>query len=448
MREVISNHKVHSSRRNTVWVATTSVICSLLFIGIAIAATNTFNSQQVESGSRTGNVSAVSDTTASGSSAVRFGQSQTGSCPVASRLTITSANQAEYPTYSLGTQVYVPGGPDPWRDGTDTLGGCFPGADNTGVPAGTTLGNYVASLPARNVDAGHLNDNFYYTSEGTCYIKAPNTVIENQDINCSLRIRSKNVQIKNSLIHGIIYVDTDWCEDTGNGTSSFVLTDSTVINPSAYGGRTVGLCDYTITRSKLYGGPSVASCSNCTIQDSYMYLDDSSADELYGIMHNSVVRVGPKANLIHNTIQCHIKFYENTGVTNDPTEESGCSANQTAYSHDGLVPYDSTIKRNFYMSTSGSYCAWGGSTSGESNLNDGVHDLRFIENIFQRKRSPVYNGTTNTIGYYTGENCGGYGPIANFYDRTGNVWQCNRWDNGAELVSPISNPVRATNISC
>lgn len=452
MRETLQGKTVPTDRRHAIWAAAISITCSLLLVGVAIAATNTFSSQQAESGTRIGSVGTISDTTASGSSAVRFGQSQeVGSCPVPQRLTITSGNQAEYPNYSLGTQVYIPGGPDPWRDGTDTLGGCFPGPDNTGVPAGTTLANYVASLPARNVDAGHLNDNFYYTSEGTCYIKAPNTVIENQQVNCNLRIRSKNVQIKNSFVQGTIYIDTDWCEGSGHamaGTSSLIMTDSTVYNPSPYGGRTVGMCDYTVTRSKLYGGPSVASCTNCTVQDSYMYLDDSSADELYGIMHNSVIRVGPRANLIHNTFQCHIKYYENTGATNDPTEESGCSANQTAYSHDGLVPYDSTIKRNFYMSTSGSYCAWGGSTSGENNLSDGVHDIRFIENIFQRKRSPVVNATQGTIGYYTGVNCGGFGPIANFYDRTGNIWQCNRWDNGAELTSPLANPVRATNISC
>jgi hypothetical protein len=178
-----------------------------------------------------------------------------------------------------------------------------------------------------------------------------------------------------------------------------------------------------------------------------MYLDDSSADATNGIQHNSVVRVGANANLIHNTMQCHIKSYDNTGTTSDPTESSGCSANQTAYSHDGLVPHNSTLKRNFYMSTSGGYCAWGGSTSGENNLSDGVHDLKFIENIFQRKNLKHLNATSGAITN-TGTNCGVFGPVANFYDRTGNVWQCNRWDNGAEFVSPLSNPVRATNISC
>lgn len=428
-------------------VALVSLVGSVFLASVVAAATNIYSSREGEVGTRSGNVSLAVDTTASGGSAIKFGQSAVGTCPVPSKLTITSGNQASYPAYSVGTQVYVPDGPDPWQDGTDTLGGCFAGPSNTGVPAGTTLGNYVATLPARNVDAGHLNDNFYYTSENTCYIKAPNTVIENMNVNCSLRIRSLNVQIKNSFVNGVIFIDDTWCAGSGSGTSSFTLTDSTVFNPSAYGGRTLGLCDYSVLRSKVYGGPSVGVCSNCTIRDSYLYLDDTSADPINGINHNSVMRVGANANLIHNTLQCLVKTYENTGATSDPTEESGCSANQTAYSHDGLVPHNSTIKRNFYMTTSGGYCAWGGSTSGENNLGDGVHDIKFIENIFQRKSMPVVNATRGTTSY-TGTNCGIFGPLANFYDRPGHVWQCNRWDNGAEFLSPVSNPTYMTNIRC
>lgn len=368
-------------------------------------------------------------------------------CPVSSLLSISNANQADYPRYPIGTQVYIPGGPDPWRDGTDTLDGCFPGPDNTGVAEGTALSDYVASLPARNEDPGHLTENFYFPDEETCYIKAPNTVIENQDLNCSLRIRSENVQIINSRVNGVIYIDDSWCDAGGTGESSFSLIDSTVFNSNQYGGRTLGMCDFTVLRSKVYGGPSVAQCVNCTIRDSFLYLDETSADSVDGIHHNSVIRVGSNANLLHNTIQCLVPSYDNTGTTSDSTESSGCSANQTAYSHDGLAPHDSVIKRNFYMTTSGGYCAWGGSTSGEDNLADGVHDLHFIENIFQRKNLPVLNMTHGTTSY-TGTNCGIFGPIANFYDRPGHLWQCNRWDNGEELLSPVVSPLYMTNVSC
>ncbi|TAH32385.1 hypothetical protein EYC59_05940 [Candidatus Saccharibacteria bacterium] len=441
-------YKIGELRHSTV------IICGVFLFAaigtIILASTHAApptSSVEAEAGARTGNVSLVSDSSASGAAAVKFGQSPVGTCPIADRLTINSSNQSSYPTYSIGAQVYVPDGPDPWRDGTDTLGGCFPGPNNTGVPAGTTLGNYVASLPAHNDDPGHLNDNFYFPNEGTCYIKAPNTVIQNQDVNCSLRIRSKNVQIKNSFIKGSLYIDDTWCEGSGNGTSSFTLTDSTVFIAGPTG-RALAMCDYTVVRSKVYGGSSTAGCTNCTIKDSYLYLNESSSDIVNGINHNSVVRVGANANLIHNTFQCLVPSYKNTGATSDPTEASGCSANQTAYSHDGNIPHDSTIKRNFYMSTSGGYCGWGGSTSGENNLNDGVHDLRFIENIFSRKKTQyVENGDTGAIGY-TSTNCGIFGPMANFYDRPGNTWQCNRWDNGAVFPSPVTNPVYGTNISC
>lgn len=415
---------------------------------VSISAAGTPVAFEAETGTLAGGASVASVSGQSATGAVKFAAgSAAGACPVPDPLTIASGNQASYPTYSVGTKVYVPDGPDPWRDGTDTLGGCFPGPTNTGVKPGTTLGNYVATLPARNDDPGHLSDNFYFINEQTCYIKAPNTVIENQDVNCSLRIRSKNVQIKNSFIRGSIYIDDTWCVGSGNGTSSFTLTDSTVY-VAGPGGSALGQCDYTVLRSKVYGGARVAGCINCTIRDSYLYLNESSSDIVNGINHNSVVRVGANANLIHNTFQCLVPSYKNTGTTSDPTEASGCSANQTAYSHDGNIPHDSIIKRNFYMSTSGGYCAWGGSTSGETNLNDGVHDLKFIENIFSRKKTQyLENGDTGTMGY-TSTNCGGYGPVANFYDRPGNTWQCNRWDNGIELQSEIVNPKYATLIRC
>jgi hypothetical protein len=434
--------------KKTVAIITGVVVCAVAGGGVWAFTYGPMASLQAESGTLSGGTTMVADGGASGGSVIKFGSNTpAGTCPVANRLTINAGNQSSYPAYSIGTQVYVPDGPDPWRDGTDTIGGCFPGPNNTGVPTGTTLTDYVSTIPHRSEDPGHLNDNFYWPEEDTCYIKAPNTVIDSKTVNCSLRIRSKNVQIKNSYVEGVIYIDDAWCEGTGSGTSSFVLTDSTVFNPNPYGGRTLGLCDYTVIRSKLSGGPSVGVCSNCTIKDSYMYLDDSSADPVDGIRHNSVMRVGANANLEHNTWQCLVKTYENTGTTSDPTEESGCSANQTAYSHDGLVPSNSTIKRNFYMTTSGGYCGWGGSTSGADNQADGVHDVRFIENIFQRKNMPIVNGTTGAVSY-TGTNCGLYGPMSNFYDRPGNVWQCNRWDNGDELQSDMVNPTYATLIRC
>ena len=114
------------ARRKSVRVALLSLVGTTLLAGVVLAAVNVYSSQEGESGSRAGNAGLVADATASGGSAIKFGQAA-GACAVPSRLTINSGNQSSYPTYSLGTQVYVPGGPDPWQDGTDTLGGCFPG---------------------------------------------------------------------------------------------------------------------------------------------------------------------------------------------------------------------------------------------------------------------------------------------------------------------------------
>lgn len=126
----------------------------MVFIGVAAyAAVNIFSATEVEGGTRAGNVATLSDATASGNSATKFGQSAS-SC-LYPRVTVTSGNQSSYPAYPVNTQVYVPSGADPW-------GGCFPGPNNTGVPAGTQLTAYT----------------------GSCVITTPNTVIDKKIVDC------------------------------------------------------------------------------------------------------------------------------------------------------------------------------------------------------------------------------------------------------------------------
>ncbi|QQS20307.1 hypothetical protein IPL85_02575 [Candidatus Saccharibacteria bacterium] len=108
----------------------------------------------------------------------------------------------------------------------------------------------------------------------------------------------------------------------------------------------------------------------------------------------------------------------------DGLDASGCSANQTAYSHDGAPPYNSTIEKNLYMPTTGGYCAYGGSTSGDLAA---VHDIVFKDNVF--KRGTVQG--ENNRGFV----CGYWGPITSFdSNRPGNQWINNRWDDGTILL--------------
>lgn len=379
------NHTLQYTLRSK--AALFTVFLAAIAGGVVYAAVNVFTDFQAETGSRTGSVAVVSDASASGGAAVTFGQAATGTCTIAGRLTITITNQADYPAYPTGTQVYVPDGADPW-------GGCFPGPSNTGVPAGTVLTNYT----------------------GSCTITTANTVIDSKTVNCGvLDIRAQGVLITKSHINGRVYIDTDRCN-----TASFTIRDSRVHTPDK-GNRALRACSYVAERVNLSGGGSMAECINCTIRDSYLH---SPLEDLDGKHHNSTVRAGGNSIIEHNTLHCAVQSYD---ATDGSGESSGCSGNQTGYSHDATVMYNSTLRRNLYMGTTGGYCAWGGSTGGAGASQ--VRDIKFIENVFQRGTTRAYNW--NPAAYI----CGIYGSVANLeLDLPGNEFTGNIWDNGKPLT--------------
>lgn len=232
-----------------------SILVAVLGGAFVFAAVNVFSVTETEAGTRSGNVSIVSDASASGTSALKFGQTPTSSCDVPDRVTVTSGNLSSYPAYPVNTKLYVPMGPDPW-------GGCFPGPSNTGVPDGTVLTNYT----------------------GPCSITTANTVIDKKTVNCGrLDVRAQGIVITNSHINGRVYIDDTWCS-----TASFTITDSTVVTDDKLS-RALMYCNYTATRVDLSGGGSMAICRNCTIQDSYLH---DPLEDLDGKAHNSTVRIG------------------------------------------------------------------------------------------------------------------------------------------------------------
>lgn len=362
-----------------------AILLGLGTVGMAYAATNIFASQQVESGTRVGNVAVIADTSASGDSAVKFGQAAASQCDIPDRVTVTNANKSTYPAYPINTRVYVPMGPDPW-------GGCFPGPSNTGVPDGTQLTTYT----------------------GPCSITTANTVIDKKIVNCDrLDVRANGITITNSHINGRVYIDDTWC-----GFASFTITDSTVVTNDKLS-RALMYCNYTATRVDLSGGGSMAICSNCTIQDSYLH---DPQEDPEGKAHNSTVRIWANANIIHNTLWCNVRTIQSTDGSG---EASGCSANQTGYSHDGNPPHNSTVRRNFYAAIPDGYCAYGGSTGG-AGANQ-VHDVKITENVFQRGNTP--NNWLPQPVYI----CGFYGPITSMEALPGNEFTGNIWDNGKPL---------------
>jgi hypothetical protein len=132
-------------------IITTGLVGTVLLVS-SHAATPAA-SIETESGAVSSPASAASDTTASGGSAVKFAAGGgTGSC-----------------TGTAGQ----PGGADPW-------GGCWPGVNNTGVPAGTSLavvnGNQTYST-ANQVISG-------LDIRGCVFVTAPGVVIKNSKISC------------------------------------------------------------------------------------------------------------------------------------------------------------------------------------------------------------------------------------------------------------------------
>ena len=117
----------------------------------------------------------------------------------------------------------------------------FPGASNTGVPAGTTL---KASGPITVTTAG--------------------TVIDGLDISGSVTVRAANVVIKNSKIHG---------SGTGDGVvvsgGNVTVQDSEIYNFE----NGIGYSNWTALRVNIHSntGDGVKIGSNTLLQDSWLH---------------------------------------------------------------------------------------------------------------------------------------------------------------------------------
>lgn len=361
----------NTSRTNKIIaLAVGSVVVITGGVMVATNAAGFFASSDAAQASLSGNAKLVDDPTATSGKAVEF--------------TAAPAPPTTPPTATCPNAKHTPGGPD-------GMGGCWPYEGNTGVPAGTVLSAYT----------------------GPCTITTANTVIDKKTVNCNLDIRAKNVTITNSKINGYIMVD-----DTRCGTASFNVSDST-IHVGDINFRGLIYCSYTATRVNVSGGQSMAFCDTCTIQDSYLHhpLEDPAGAAANRAAHNSTVRMSKNAVIKHNTLWCYVKEYAQP----NGQDTSGCSANQTGYSHDGAPPYNSRVEANLYMPTSGGYCAYGGSTTGET---DKVRDIVFKDNVFKRS---AYAGQG-------GPNCGYWGAVTSFdASRPGNQWINNRWDDGTVL---------------
>ena len=119
-----------------------------------------------------------------------------------------------------------------------TVGSYKPTASTTGVPAGTALKPYN-------------------TSGADLVITKDGTILDGLDIYGDIKVRAKNVVIKNSRLHGgkaIPKSNTGVVDSTNAAVVNLVVKDSTIIpdRPSYYRDGIVGH-DYTASRNHIQG---------------------------------------------------------------------------------------------------------------------------------------------------------------------------------------------------
>src|SRR4051812_10072025 len=282
----------------------------------------------------------------------------------------------------------TPDGPDPW-------GGCFPGPESTGVPAGTELTPYT----------------------GPCRITAAHTVIDAKTVDCDyLQIYAADVQIRNSRINGSVWVD-----DPHQG-GSFLISDSTIdagpVDRTHNDGRSsIGKSHFTAVRVETLRGVRGIWCEyDCLVQDSWVHGQDKDEG---GAAHESGIRMGSGTadagqRFIHNSIACDAP---------DVPPDAGCSADVTGYG-DFAPIQNNTLTDNLFESRSGGTCAYGGS-SGNKPHSAGANNV-FRHNVFQRGAGNRGAGPQGHCGYWfaiTDLDAG----------QRGNAWIDNRWDTGESM---------------
>ena len=273
---------------------------------------------------------------------------------------------------------HTPGGKDSW-------GGCWPGPNNTGVPAGTQLSAYT----------------------GPCTITVDGTVIDAKTVTCDLLIKAANAKITRSKIVGSVGTDEN---STGY---SFSISD-TEVDVGQRAGTGIGAVNFTATRVHVYGGNRSINCwHDCTVTDSYVH---GQFRDPTGTFHESGMRMGQSAIFRHNAVICDAP---------DVPPDGGCSADLTGYGDFGPVQ-NNTIERNLFGATTGGYCTYGGSSLGKPYSGDANH-IVFTGNVWQRGTKPSDHGTY-VCGYY-GSNTA-FDPA-----RPGNVWSDNHYDDGSVVIS-------------
>lgn len=340
-----------------------------------------------EDSSATGGSSGDSASTGTGLSNTSNGQSGNtagGNDP-------SNDNDETVPPVGCNGLFNVPGG-------ANQAGACWPGPENTGIPAGTVLTDYTGC----GVD--------------DTVITTDNAIVDSKTINCHVVIRAANVTIKKTRINGIIILDPT---AVGADDWSLALEDSEVNGGQIEQFAAVSDGNITILRSHIYGALHNVHCfKDCEIRDSYLHTPYAHGTFPNDSHNNAFISNGGSGfRLVHNTLACDTPVAPGGG---------GCSGDVSLFGDFAPVG-DVTLDNNLFVANTGAaYCLYGGYQSNKPFGQD-AHDIRVTNNIFQR-------GINN--------NCGDFGPVTNFTldgdsngpVAPGNIWTNNRWDDGTLLI--------------
>lgn len=382
---LLANLRKYSGGRMGVVLAGFAVIgCALVVTGRA--APNTA-SLEPETGALAGNVSKITDASASNNTAVMFSDQSIITCAT--------------------TLPHTPGGPD-------GIGGCWPGPANTGYPHG---------LPGDTRTPVTLTP---YT--GPTVISSCGVVIDSKIVNGDIEVRAGNgtksattpcVTIRNSLINGSIYTDSP-------NYGPVVVQDTEVHVQWASWWPNMGMYNYYAWRVDSHGGEGVLKCqSYCEVYDSYvhgMYLSGSYHYNAFG--NNGIEETDGFFVIQHNTAVCGDFEGKDTNVTFD----AGCSAVIGFYG-DFAPIRNITINQNLIVpgvvtaqydsGTQPGYCYNPGYYEGKPYPNPS--NITFTNNVFVR-------GETGKCGQYSAANT--------WLTGNGNVWQNNTFDDGVIITAP------------
>jgi hypothetical protein len=259
--------------------------------------------------------------------------------------------------------------------GSDGNGGCWPGAHNTGVPAGTVLGAY----------------------SGPTSITTPGTTITGKTINSDLFIYTSNVTIRNSVINGHIDVD---------GPSYSLTIEDSEVNAGATSAPALGYNDITVRRVEFTGGQHAVLCAgDCVVEDSWLH---DQYNQPGGTFHNNafISNGGSNMTLTHNTLHCSPE---------DNGTGGGCTADISLFGDFAPIA-NIAVNNNLLMATpSGGYCGSFGYNPGKT-YGGNPTNVDITNNIFQL-------GPNNK--------CGVYGPATSFLNANGNSWSGNKYTDGS-----------------